>query len=195
MKKLVLNVMVSLLLLSCMAAQQVSRGARATKGSDVGSLINCPRVTTSTGNWERYKPSSFENLLTTVSQVSHRDSKEGIGLYVTTGDKQFPSCVRMEYKDQYREIAEPGKTFYATLESVFNEERLQNLVQNLQHEALFVENRKEYWIPVYEPLIPFMQNELDRNKPTTLFMLWMGTIYVNDTAEYVFYIGEFSNEK
>lgn len=224
MKKLVLNLVVSLLLFSCMAVQRATEIATPTEmprqsipaetataaeepeqniptetttAADQNILTECPYVNTSDGNWERYKPSSFESLLTTVSQVSHRESnsKEGIGFYIPSADSQFPSCIRMEYKDQYREIAEPGRTFYATLGSVFNEERLQNLIENLQHEALFVENGKEYWIPVYEPLIPSMQNELERDKPGIIFLMWMGTIYVNDEANYAFYIGEFVKEE
>ncbi len=195
MKKLVLNVVVSLLLLSCMAVQQTTQAATPVQES--GQIISstCPPINTSEGNWERYKPNSMEGLVTSVSQISHSSPETNPSYYVETGaDYLFPSCVKLEYKGKYREFVEPRKRFYTIWSSIFQENQPQ-IAEGLKHEALFTENGKEYWISVYEPLVPYMENELEPNEPAIVFLVWAGTVFLDEKADHVFLIGEFSKEE
>lgn len=211
MKKLILNLVIGLLLLGCMAVQQATEIAKPigeplqsvhtetampTKGPTQNSLTECPTVAEPGSSWERYKPSSIEDLVAAVSQVSSPSTETEISYYIETdAGYQFPSCVRMEYEGKYREIAEPRKMFFTAWSGIFGKENQQQVIESIKHEALFTENDKEYWFSVYEPLIPYMEDELSQNKPAIIYVVWAGTVFVDQKADHIFVIGEFSKDE
>lgn len=65
---------------------------------------------------------------------------------------------------------------------LFGTERGAQMLEILQHEVLLIENEQEYWIPVQEPLIPFMEDELTINEPIIVFIIWVGTSFLESVS-------------
>ena len=153
----------------------------------------CPIVGSAGSSWERYKPNTLENIVALASQVSSPAINSGVSFYIeTSGEHQIPSCVTAEYTGRFREISEERIFLIEAWSGIFSPERQQRIIDNLKHEVLLIENLQEYWIPVQEPLIPFMENELTKNEPVTVFIIWVGTTYLGEETDHVFVIGEFT---
>jgi len=157
------------------------------------SKTACPKVGGADASWERYKPNSFENLLTEISQISSPEQNPGISFYIeTSGEHQFPSCITMEYSGKFREIPSERKFMIEAWSGIFGPERAPKILEILKHEVLLIENGRDYWFIVQEPLIPYMENELAKDKPAIMFMIWAGSSYLSEETDHVFIIGEFA---
>lgn len=163
------------------------------EATKVSELPRCPTVGGAGSSWKRYKPNSLEDVITEANQVSSREKNPGISFYIeTSGEHQIPSCIMVEYSGAFREISEERKFLIEAWSGVFDSERKQLITEILKHEVLLIENGQGYWIPVQEPLIPYMKNELTENKSAIVFIIWIGSSYLSEETDHAFVIGEFA---
>jgi hypothetical protein len=153
----------------------------------------CPLVGGPGSSWDRYKPNTFENVLTLANQASSPEKNPSISFYIeTSGEHQIPSCVKAEYTGMFRGISEVRLFLIDAWSGIFGPDRKQEIADILKHEVLLVENGKEYWIPVQEPLIPYMEKELTKNESVIVFIIWVGSSYLSKETDHIFVIGEFT---
>jgi hypothetical protein len=160
-------------------------------------LSKCPRVSNDS-TWERYKPTTFSSLLSELDQFSSSDLAENPNstFYIEfSSAHQFPSCIKMVYSGNYREITTWRKFLIENWSGILGMERRPQLLEMMQHEVLFTENGKEHWFLIQEPLIPYLENEIEKNNPVIIFIIFAGTNYMDGAPDYVLIISEFAKPK
>lgn len=155
----------------------------------------CPQIGEPGNTWERYSSNTFANILAEANQKISSEESSNISFYIeTSGEHQIPSCVSFEYSGEFREISEERKILIQAWSGIFGSEKGKQIREILKHEVLLKENGKEFWIPVQEPLIPYMQNELTEGGEVIVFIIWVGSSFLSDETDHVFVIGEFSGQ-
>jgi hypothetical protein len=160
-------------------------------------LSECPKVSEDS-TWERYKPNTFSNLLSELNQSSSRDLEENpnSSFYIEfSSAHQFPSCIRMMYSGNYREITPLRKFLIENWAGILGIERRTQLIEMHQHEVLLTDNEQEYWFLIQEPLIPYMEKEIEKNAPVIIFIIFAGSNYLEEAPDYVLIISEFAKPK
>lgn len=105
---------------------------------------------------------------------------------------QYPSRVRVIYSGEFREISPERKFALQQWFQVFVPDIADQLIPLFQHEVLVREGYDEYWMPVQEPLIPYMEIELAAEGKATMFVVWMGAIIPGpEEVERIYLINEF----
>lgn len=144
-------------------------------------------IPTLTSVWDQYKPSTIELI---ISEFNEEVESLPIG---SQSIYPYPSYkVKMIYLDECRDLT-PGRIEILTLYSnAFTSELTDTLVKIHQQECLFSEGNEEYWLPIQEQLIPYLQKEANKGDEVTLYIRWIGVNKITSEIDWVFWIAEFN---
>jgi hypothetical protein len=147
--------------------------------------------------WEDYKPAEFEDIM----RISDSQPDSHWDLHIIPPKTQPGAATICLY---YRPVAYKFKLIYtgktrtidkskkealvAWLKSSHQDMKIANLFNK---EMLFLDNATEYWLPVQDPLIPYFQKEIGKNKMVNLFVRFFGFIKTGHKREYLFTVNEF----
>lgn len=146
---------------------------------------------TPTSTWDRYKPRTLSEIIELTNGLL-KDSSESPIIYLENSPEyQYPSQVHVIYTGEFREISVIHQ-FVIDLWTGPSGDKTE-FTDLFKQEARFVEGNMEYWIPVQEPLIPYMENELEVNGKTIIYVLWIGASLEStvEEADRVFLMNEF----
>lgn len=151
-----------------------------------------PTATPTADTWDRYTPNTLANLIELTSE--HLVSAQYPALYIEASPEyQYPSQVEVIYSGEFREI-DPAKQFLIeTWGGTISPEVAERIKGAFQQEVLVIEAGIEYWIPVQEVLIPFLEDELESGDEALIFILWVGGNILNAETppDRVFILNEF----
>ena len=151
-----------------------------------------PTATSEPSTWDRYTPNTLANIIET--NVDLMAPEQYPALYVEVSpDYQFPSRIPVIYTGEFRDI-DPIKQFIIeSWGATISPEVGENIKGTFLQEVLVVESDTEYWIPVQELLVPFIENELNPGDDMMIYVLWVGASIADaDTPPIpVFILNEF----
>ena len=151
-----------------------------------------PTATSEPSTWDRYTPNTLANIIET--NVDLMAPEQYPALYVEVSpDYQFPSRIPVIYTGEFRDI-DPIKQFIIeSWGATISPEVGENIKGAFLQEVLVVESDTEYWIPVQELLVPFIENELNPGDDMMIYVLWVGASIADaDTPPIpVFILNEF----
>lgn len=132
-----------------------------------------PTATAEASTWDRYTPNTLANIIET--NVDLMAPEQYPALYVEVSpDYQFPSRIPVIYTGEFRDI-DPIKQFIIeSWGAAISPEVGENIKGVFLQEVLVVESDTEYWIPVQELLVPFIENELNPGDDMMIYVLWVG---------------------
>jgi hypothetical protein len=94
-------------------------------------------------------------------------------------DQQYPTRAAVVYTGESRPLAPEIRAFFDILLRTLY--RTSDPLRH-QHEERFVEHGLDYWLPVQEPLIHDMSQELAPGDSVTIFALYQGTYTATDST-------------
>jgi len=147
--------------------------------------------------WKDYKPAKFEDIMrqSDYQPDSHWDlhiippkTQPGSPTYCLYY-RPAAYKVKLIYTGQIRNIDKSKKeALLAWFKSLHQDMKVANLFNK---EMLFLDNATEYWLPVQDPLIPYFQKEIGKNKKVNLFVRFFGFVKTGHKREYLFTVNEF----
>lgn len=151
-----------------------------------------PTATPANNTWDRYTPNTLANIIVLNHELLATDHYPTLYIEVST-DYQYPSTVEVIYSGEIREL-DPVKDFLIQNWTGSLSEDLRSYFQKaFQHEILVIEADVEYWLPIQEALIPFLEDEVDPGNKMLIYVVWIGAHIpdANTQPESVFLINEF----
>lgn len=149
------------------------------------------QMPTPTSTWDRYKPRTLSDIIELTNdfleQVQERPT-----IYLENSDEyQYPSRVHVIYTGEFREISTEHQLVMDFWAKPF--ESRHEFAGLFKKEARFLEGNTEYWIPVQDALIPYLENELEVNGKAIIYVLWIGASMKStvENADRVFLLNEF----
>lgn len=99
-------------------------------------------------------------------------------------------------------LGEVGKGYKIAIETlnkdwvttIFGLERRDEYLKLYDTEFLFTETLIEYWLPIQNPLIQPLQEELKKGDEVTLYVSWVGARKESGKVDWVFFVNEFEKE-
>jgi hypothetical protein len=147
-------------------------GTVSCAGRNTGASPTRPEVATT--SWCRYHNGSLQAILDALANFRPRP---GFDL-LTSGD-QFATRATLVYTGESRQLAPQIRAFFALFFRVLY--RTSDSLR-YQHEERFIENGIDHWVPVQEPLIAEMGQELASGDSVTIFALYHGTYTAPDST-------------
>ncbi|MCA9896991.1 MAG: hypothetical protein H6654_01860 [Ardenticatenaceae bacterium] len=151
-----------------------------------------PTATPEPNTWDRYTPNTLANIIVLNHELLVTDHYPTLYIEISP-DYQHPSTIEVIYSGEIREI-DPVKQFLIQNWTGSLSEDLRSYFQEaFQHEILVVEADAEYWLPIQEALIPFLEDEVDPGNEMLIYVVWIGAHIpdANTQPESVFLINEF----
>lgn len=148
-----------------------------------------------TSTWDRYQVRTLRTIKELTDPFIAESVAQYPSIYLEFSDEfQYPSRVRIVYTGQFREISATRQFAIARWAEVYLPDKADVYVPLFQHEVLVREGSEEFWMPVQEPLIPYMENELQVEGKATMLVVWMGAILSGpDEVERIYLVNEFSD--
>jgi hypothetical protein len=148
----------------------------------------------SPNSWGRYQSRTFSELdLLTGELLSHITGDKTIYLE-TSPDYQYPSRVRAVFTGDFRDTSEFRlewiKAWMATFAPNLSETEIISL---FAQEGLFMEDNKEYWLPIQNPLIAIMEDELSVGDEVELLVIWMGATIDSGEIDRIYLVNAFQD--
>lgn len=151
-----------------------------------------PTATPEASTWDRYTPNTLANIIVLNHELLVTDYYPTLYIEVSP-DYQYPSTIEVIYSGEMREI-DPEKQFLIqNWTGTLSAELRPYFQEAFQHEILVVEADVEYWLPIQEALIPFLEDEVDPGSEMLIYVVWIGAHIpdANTQPESVFLINEF----
>jgi len=146
------------------------------------------RTSTPTSTWARYKPGTLAGLVEDLEETTDFEDMSG---YLNLDDDRA-SLVEVVYTGQSRELElEKSILIVSFLASVAPQLSEEELFKVFTREYLFLEDGVEYWLPVQDILVPYMQREVAVNGKVVLFVTWLGAYQYEDRVDWIFLVNEF----
>lgn len=101
-----------------------------------------------------------------------------------------PVAATVQYSGLFRPLEPSREAILWALGKSFNQEEFTAL---FEHELLVREGEVEYWIPVQEPLIPYLEDEVEVGHFMSAYVRLAGAVPDGDNIEFVFLLNEFHN--
>jgi len=136
--------------------------------------------------WDAYQSRTLGQIVK-LHALELGESRAQVTFLLTA--ESFPSKVRVVYTGKSREITPRRREViseWAKARKVSKE-----VVDLFEHELLFVEGSKEYWIPVQEQLIPYLRRDVKTGETVELLVIWIGARKEMRQVEWVFLVNEF----
>ncbi len=149
-----------------------------------------------TSTWDRYQVRTLQNLRELTDPLLallDEAPAQYPSIYLEFSEEyQYPSRVQVLYTGQFREIAPERQFAIARWAEAFLPNLADKYIPLFQHEVLVREGSDEYWMPVQEPLIPYMENELLVDGKATMFVVWIGALLPGpEEVDRIYLINEF----
>jgi hypothetical protein len=107
-------------------------------------------------------------------------------------DYQYPSKVQAVYTGSFRETSERKLLAITAWMATFAPNLTADEVAEIfGREVLVKEGDTEYWLPVQSLLIPIMEEELNPEDESTLFLVWMGALVEGGEVERIYLVNAF----
>lgn len=129
------------------------------------------------GDWERYEPRTFAELIALTDELLPSELKEPNRVYLEMGPAyQYPSSIKVIFTGEIREVAEQKLTWITTWMGTFAPTlSAEDVKATFGREALFTEGSESYWVPVQGVLLDEMEQGVDLGQEVELLLLWMGS--------------------
>ena len=149
--------------------------------------------------WNKYQPRTLDQIIKNHAakvlddpdiQMNFPDGSTA----VLTRDS-FPSKVKVTYTGRSRSISPKRKELIKDwVTTIFGLERRDERLRLFDTEFLFTETLIEYWLPIQNPLIQPLQEELKKGDEVTLYVSWVGARKESGKVDWVFFVNEFEKE-
>jgi len=148
--------------------------------------------------WKKYEPRTLDQIIK-LHATKVLDNPDVLMTFsdgsaaVLTNDS-FPSKVKVTYTGQFRGISQKRKELlknWLTKTYGLNREEYLKLFDT---EFLFTENLVEYWLPIQNPLIQPLKEELKKGEEVVLYVAWIGARKESDKIDWVFLVNEFEKQ-
>ncbi len=96
-----------------------------------------------------------------------------------------PEPIPIEYTSQTRPLAPETKGFLWQFGESFGQE---SFPAKFEYELLLREGNQEYWMPVQEPLLDFLANELAAGQTATIYVRLLGSLQTEQGDRMIFII-------
>jgi hypothetical protein len=97
----------------------------------------------------------------------------------------------VQYSSQFRPLAPSREVLFSFFTASTNSEQIKTYAALFKQELLVREGETEFWVPIQEPLIPYMEDELEVGQLMTIYVRLLGTVQVDQNMEFVFLLNEF----
>jgi len=150
-------------------------------------------------SWKRYQPRTLDQIIKdhAAKVLDNPDilmSFPDGSTAVLTRDS-FPSKVKVTYTGQSRSISPKRKELIKDwVTTIFGLEGRDERLKLFDTEFLFTETLIEYWLPIQNPLIQPLQEELKKGDEVTLYVSWVGARKESGKVDWVFFVNEFEKE-
>jgi len=141
--------------------------------------------------WENYQPNSIENMLAQVAEEALVENLQNNQLYIETSPAyQFLSTVDVSYSGTCHAIPETRLLMIQQWMGIFGVSSIEEVEKKylFEKECLFAEGAAEYWLPVQNLLLPYIQDSFTAGDELKLFVVWMGASKVNGVLDHVILI-------
>ena len=149
-------------------------------------------------NWDAYEPRTLKEITTNIAAKSLknpdaliRDDKKDISIILSYNS--FQSRVKATYTGESRKISDQRKELISIWLKTFGKPK--ELLDLLENEYLFVEDKVEYWLPVQKQVASYFKDELKKGDMVTLFVVWLGARKEAKSVDYIFLTNEFEAEE
>ena len=99
-----------------------------------------------------------------------------------------PKPILVEYTSEIRPLAPETEGFLWQFGDSFGQE---DFPAEFEYELLIREGSQEYWMPVQEPLLDFLANELTAGQTATLYVRLLGSLQTEQGYRVIFIITDF----
>ena len=145
--------------------------------------------------WKKYQPRTLDQIIKNHAAKVLDDPDILMNFpdgstAVLTRDS-FPSRVKVTYTGQSRSISPKRKEIISNWFTVTYPDRRDEYFKLLDTEFLFTETLIEYWMPVQNPLIQPLQEELKKGDDVTLYVAWVGARKESGKVDWVFLVNGF----
>jgi len=137
--------------------------------------------------WDRYEPATIESIKAEFEE-------EASGIYIG-GWSLYPYPVyqvKVINLDSCRKISKSRTFLLSKWSDSFMTEDKDLFISMYKHECLFSEGTDEYWMPIQEQLIPFLEDEVAEGEEATIYVRWIGVNRETAEIDWVFWISEFN---
>lgn len=148
-------------------------------------------------DWDKYKPRTLKQITTELAEpffkdpdVIIEDSKRGSAIVLSANT--FPSQVVAVYSGSSRKVSDKKKEVITAWLRVFGKPA--EYLDLFESEYLFIEDGKEYWLPVQKQVAAFFEKELRKSAKVNLYAAWVGAFRDSGGTEHVFLINEFEKQ-
>lgn len=97
----------------------------------------------------------------------------------------------VQYSGFFRPLSPSREVLFWFLASSTNSEETKAYVAFFKQELLVREGEIEFWVPVQEPLIPYMEDELEVGQLMTIYIRLLGAVPSDQSMEFVYLLNEF----
>lgn len=151
------------------------------------SDITSNEVNTPPSPWDRYEPATLESIKAEFVGEASEVYIGGWSLY------PYPAYqVKMINLNSCREISKSRAFLLSKWSDSFMTENKDLFISMYKHECLFSEGTDEYWMPIQEQLIPFLEDEVAEGEEATFYLRWIGVNRETEEIDWVFWISEFN---
>jgi hypothetical protein len=149
--------------------------------------------------WEKYQPRTLDQILKNHAAKVLDDPDILMnfpdGSTAVLARDSFTSKVKVTYTGRSRSISPKRKELIRDwLTTTYGPKVRDEYVKLLDTEFLFTETLIEYWLPVQNPLIQSLHEELKKGDEVTLYVAWIGARKESGTVDWVFVVNRFTNE-
>lgn len=151
-----------------------------------------PTKTPTVSTDDLYAINTLANIIELTNEFLVTEQYPALYIEVSP-DYQYPSKVEVTYTGEFREI-DPIKQFLIeTWGGTISPEIGEQIKGAFQQEVLVIEAGVEYWIPVQEVLVPYLEDELEPGDEMLIFIQWVGANILNAETqpERVFILNDF----
>jgi hypothetical protein len=149
--------------------------------------------------WKRYQPRTLDQIIKdhAAKVLDNPDILMSFpdGSTAVLARDSFPSKVKVTYTGRSRSISPKRKELIKDwVTTIFGLERRDEYLKLYDTEFLFTETLIEYWLPIQNPLIQPLQEELKKGDEVTLYVSWVGARKESGEVDWVFFVNEFEKE-
>jgi hypothetical protein len=138
-------------------------------------------------NYDAYEPRTLAELIAKydVKELEERKVADGSSSFGAS----FPSRVRVAYAGEQRKIPDERKQF---INDWVKTHRLDPRIGELfESELKFIEDGKEFWLPVQKQVIPYFAEELKKGEPVDLYVVIAGGRKFKGKWDWLILVNEF----
>src|SRR2546428_4713691 len=148
--------------------------------------------------WKKYQPRTLDQIIKNHATKVLDDPDILMnfpdGSTAVLARDSFTSKVKVTYTGQSRSISPKRKEIISNWLTVTYPDRRDEYFKLLDTEFLFTETLIEYWLPVQNPLIQPLQEELKKGDEVTLYVAWVGARKESGKVDWLFVVNRFSKE-